>query len=51
MSKEEIIKDLEAIIPYKRSQAHVHGDDQGWIDDWEKQIESKLEEIRFDRGN
>jgi len=40
------IKDLEAdlyeTIPFKRSQAHVHGDDQAWIDKWEKEVEAEL---------
>jgi len=43
---EEKIKDLEAdlyeTIPYKRNQAHVHGDDQAWIDKWEKEVEAEL---------
>ena len=43
---EEKIKDLEAdlyeTIPFKRSQAHVHGDDQAWIDKWEKEVEAEL---------
>ncbi len=47
---EDKIKDLEAdlyeTIPFKRSQAHVHGDDQEWIDKWEKEVESELERIR-----
>lgn len=44
------IKDLEAdlyeTIPFKRSQAHVHGDDQAWIDKWEKEVEAELGERR-----
>ena len=47
---EGIIRDLESdlyeTIPFKRSQAHVHGDDQTWIDEWEKEIEEELERIR-----
>ena len=47
---EDRIRDLEAdlydTIPFKRSQAHVHGDDQAWIDEWEKEIEEELERIR-----
>ena len=47
---EERIKDLEAdlyeSIPFKRSQAHVYGDDQAWIDKWEKEVETELERIR-----
>lgn len=50
LEKEELeqkIKNLEAYlyetIPFKRSQAHVYGDDQAWIDKWEKEIESELE--------
>ena len=47
---EDKIKDLEADlyekIPFKRSQAHVHGDDQEWIDKWEKEVEAELERIR-----
>ena len=47
---EDRIRDLEAdlydTIPFKRSQAYVHGDDQVWIDEWEKEIEEKLERIR-----
>lgn len=43
---EEKIKDLEAdlyeTIPFKRSQAHVHGDDQAWIDKWEEEVEAEL---------
>ena len=43
---EEKIKDLEAdlfeTIPFKRSQAHVHGDDQAWIDKWQKEVEAEL---------
>jgi hypothetical protein len=50
MSKLCKIKELEAYlyhtIPFKRSQAHVHGDDQTWIDEWEKEIEEELERIR-----
>ena len=44
--QEQEIKDLEAdlyeTIPFKRSQAHVHGDDQAWIDKWEKEVEAEL---------
>ena len=47
---EDKIKDLEAdlyeTIPFKRSQAHVHGDDQEWIDKCEKEVEAELERIR-----
>lgn len=47
---EEKIKDLEAdlyeTIPFKRSQAHAHGDDQTWIDKWEKEVEAELERIK-----
>jgi hypothetical protein len=47
---EDRIRDLESdlynTIPFKRSQAHVHGDDQTWIDEWEKEIEEELERIR-----
>jgi len=43
---EQRIKDLEAdlyeTIPFKRSQAHVHGDDQAWIDKWQKEVEAEL---------
>jgi len=43
---EQRIEDLEAdfyeTIPYKRSQAHVHGDDQAWIDAWEKEVQAEL---------
>ena len=43
---EQKIKDLEADlfenIPFKRSQAHVNGDDQAWIDKWEKEVEAEL---------
>ena len=43
---EEKIKDLEADlfenIPFKRSQAHVNGDDQAWIDAWEKETQAEL---------
>ena len=43
---EEKIKDLEAdlyeTIPFTRSRAHVHGDDQAWIDKWEKEVEAEL---------
>ena len=50
MDKEKRKKDLEAIlyedIPFKRGQAHVYGDDPKWIDEWEKEIESELKEIR-----
>ena len=49
LTKEEVeqkIKDLEADlfenIPFKRSQAHVNGDDQAWIDKWEKEVEAEL---------
>jgi hypothetical protein len=47
---EQRIEDLEAdlyeTIPFKRSQAHVHGDDQAWIDKWEKEVEAELERIK-----
>jgi len=47
---EQRIEDLEADlfqnIPFKRSQAHVHGDDQTWIDKWEKEVEAELERIK-----
>jgi hypothetical protein len=47
---EDKIRDLETDlyekIPFKRSQAHVHGDDQAWIDEWEKEVETELERIR-----
>ena len=47
---EDKIRDLEADlyekIPFKRSQAHVHGDSQDWIDKWEKEVEAELERIR-----
>jgi len=47
---EQKIEDLEAdlyeTIPFKRSQAHVHGDDQAWIDKWEKEVEAELERIK-----
>ena len=47
---EDRIRDLESdlydTIPFKRSQAHVHGDDQTWIDKWEEEIEEELERIR-----
>ena len=47
---EDKIRDLETDlyekIPFKRSQAHVHGDDQAWIDEWEKKVETELERIR-----
>jgi len=43
---EQRIEDLEAdlyeTIPFKRSQAHVHGDDQAWIDKWQKEVEAEL---------
>ena len=43
---EQKIKDLEADlfenIPFKRSQAHVNGDDQAWIDKWEKEAQAEL---------
>ena len=43
---EQRIKELEAdlyeTIPFKRSQAHVHGDDQAWIDKREKEVEAEL---------
>ena len=49
LTKEEVeqkIKDLEADlfenIPFKRSQAHVNGEDQAWIDTWEKEVEAEL---------
>ena len=49
LTKEEVeqkIKDLEADlfenIPFKRSQAHVNGDDQAWIDAWEKEVQAEL---------
>ena len=38
--------DLYEKIPFKRSQAHVHGDDQVWIDQWERETEEELERIR-----
>jgi len=34
--------DLFQSIPFKRSQAHVWGDDQEWIDKWEQEVETKL---------
>tara|TARA_R110000796_G_scaffold99670_1_gene208020 strand:- start:536 stop:814 length:279 start_codon:yes stop_codon:yes gene_type:complete len=49
LTKEEVelkIKDLRAdlfqTIPFKRSQAHVNGDDHSWIDAWEKEVEAEL---------
>ena len=49
LTNEEVelkIKDLEADlfenIPFKRSQAHVNGDDQAWIDAWEKEAQAEL---------
>ena len=49
LTKEEVeqkIKDLEADlfenIPFKRSQSHVNGDDQAWIDAWEKEVQAEL---------
>jgi len=49
LTNEEVelkIKDLEADlfenIPFKRSQAHVNGDDQAWIDAWEKEVQAEL---------
>ena len=53
LTKEEVelkIKDLEAdlfeTIPFKRNQAHAHGDDQAWIDAWEKEVKAELERIK-----
>lgn len=42
----ELEADLYETIPFKRSQAHVNGDDQAWIDKWEKEVEAELERIR-----
>ena len=49
LSEEEVeqrIKDLEAdlyeTISFKRSQAHVNGHDQAWIDAWEKEVQAEL---------
>ena len=49
LSEEEVEQRIESLeadlfetIPYKRSQAHVHGDDQAWIDKWEKEVEAEL---------
>ena len=45
--REELLEtDLFQDIPYKRSQAWVHGDDQAWIDTWEKEAEVLLKECR-----
>ena len=49
LSEEEVEQRIESLeadlfetIPYKRSQAHAHGDDQAWIDKWEKEVEAEL---------
>ena len=39
---ESLEGDLFETIPFKRSQAHANGDDQAWIDKWEKEVEAEL---------
>ena len=41
--REELLEtDLFQDIPFKRSQAWVHGDDDAWIDAWESEAEGLL---------
>ena len=40
---ESLEGDLYETIPFAK---FVHGDDQAWIDKWEKEVEAELERIK-----